>query len=342
MSGSQNEAVYRILVNVRKVGTVIGKQGSIIKSLRDETGAKIKIADPAPGSEERVVIVSGADDPTASFSAAQEALFRVHQRVYESEMTEEGSNTTTTRMLVDGSQAGCLIGKGGEIIKMIREGSGAHVRILPPEEVPPCALPTDRVVQMVGDPTSLRSCLQMVSKQLRENPPKDRPMQHSSGNGGNRVGQMAGFPGQMAGFQNFGFQQNGMGLGGLGMQGGLGMGMAGLGGGMGLGTNGNLGMNGAQAQVAGPQISSQMSVSSALVGNIIGRSGSNIQLIRHHSGAKIKVHDQQPGQTERVVEITGAAEQVTTAQQLVQTFIAQGTPAATTGTSPPQSMGMDE
>jgi poly(rC)-binding protein 2/3/4 len=37
---------------------VIGKGGSIIKNLREETGARIKVADAVPGSEERVIIVS--------------------------------------------------------------------------------------------------------------------------------------------------------------------------------------------------------------------------------------------------------------------------------------------
>ena len=53
---------------------------------------------------------------------------------------------------MDGSQAGSVIGKGGEIVKTIRESSGANVRILPVEELPPCADPTDRVVQCVPVP----------------------------------------------------------------------------------------------------------------------------------------------------------------------------------------------
>jgi poly(rC)-binding protein 2/3/4 len=37
---------------------VIGKGGSIIENLREETGARIKVADAVPGSEERVIIIS--------------------------------------------------------------------------------------------------------------------------------------------------------------------------------------------------------------------------------------------------------------------------------------------
>ena len=39
--------------------------------------------------------------------------------------------------------------RGGAIIKDIREASGANIKILPPEELPPCGLSNDRVVQCV-------------------------------------------------------------------------------------------------------------------------------------------------------------------------------------------------
>lgn len=55
------DAVYRILCPAQKIGSVIGKGGSIIKTLRQDSGAKIKIADAIPGVEERVIIISGPE-----------------------------------------------------------------------------------------------------------------------------------------------------------------------------------------------------------------------------------------------------------------------------------------
>jgi poly(rC)-binding protein 2/3/4 len=55
---SDEELVFRILCPNEKIGSVIGKGGSIIKNLREETGARIKVADAVPGSEERVIIIS--------------------------------------------------------------------------------------------------------------------------------------------------------------------------------------------------------------------------------------------------------------------------------------------
>jgi poly(rC)-binding protein 2/3/4 len=54
-----------------QVGSVIGKAGSVIKALREETGAKIKVLDAVVGCEDRVVLIAGIDDPSAPFSTAQ-------------------------------------------------------------------------------------------------------------------------------------------------------------------------------------------------------------------------------------------------------------------------------
>lgn len=54
----ENELVFRLLCPSDKIGSVIGKGGSIIYSLRKDTGARIKIANAVPGSDERVIIVS--------------------------------------------------------------------------------------------------------------------------------------------------------------------------------------------------------------------------------------------------------------------------------------------
>lgn len=57
-ASGDNELIFRILWPNDKIGSVIGKKGNIIRQLREETGARIKIADAVPGAEERVIIVS--------------------------------------------------------------------------------------------------------------------------------------------------------------------------------------------------------------------------------------------------------------------------------------------
>ena len=62
--------------------------GYFAKQLRAETQAKIRIGETIPGCEERVVTIYGSSEETNSFgddgdlvSPAQDALFRVHDRI---------------------------------------------------------------------------------------------------------------------------------------------------------------------------------------------------------------------------------------------------------------------
>jgi len=64
-----------------------------------------------------------------------------------------------------------------------------------------------------------------------------------------------------------------------------------------------------------------ISIPNASVGSVIGKGGVNINQIRQMSGAKIKVHESQAGAQERLLEMSGSAEQVQTAQNLVTAFM---------------------
>eukprot|EP00250_Pteridium_aquilinum_P021288 c25082_g7_i1 orf=2-586(-) len=96
---------YRILCPISKIGAVIGKGGSIIKSLRLDTKAKIKVEDVIHGSDERVIYISSAPGPERDerdrdnhdrdglrgndkeemLCPAQKALFRIHHRITQRE-----------------------------------------------------------------------------------------------------------------------------------------------------------------------------------------------------------------------------------------------------------------
>lgn len=197
-----DDVVFRILCPAPKIGSVIGKGGSIIKTLRQDSGAKIKIADAIPGVDERVIIISAMDrgsdrgrgrdgsirdsragdrgrdgrsrerdgakeeerkDRDSShrdsekLTPAQEALFKVHARIIAdietsggdgSEHEEEPSQQAVTRLLVPNNQIGCLLGKGGKIIEQMRQSTGAQIRVLPKDQLPGCAMPTDEIVQV--------------------------------------------------------------------------------------------------------------------------------------------------------------------------------------------------
>lgn len=174
---------FKILCPEAKAGGVIGKGGSIISQIRRETGARISVQETVEGCEERVVVVSGPaeGDQHSGFygsverlSPAQDALLRVHAKIAEDMAAEKDSNgVVITRMIVPNNQVGCLMGKGGKIIQQMRDESKAQIRILPRDQNPKCADPTDEILQIQGSLNVVKKALWLVSMRLKDNTSKE-------------------------------------------------------------------------------------------------------------------------------------------------------------------------
>ncbi|KAL0728895.1 hypothetical protein Bca4012_024988 [Brassica carinata] len=184
---------YRVLCHDAKAGGVIGKSGSIIKSIRQHTGAWINVHELVPGDAERIIEISDnrrrdPDGRMPSFSPAQEALFSVHDRILESEPQFGGEDEedyggvrggvggrVVTRLVVSKLHVGCLLGKGGKIIEQMRIETKTHIRILPREtNLPRCVSLSEEIVQIVGEAAAVRNALAIVSSRLRESQHRDR------------------------------------------------------------------------------------------------------------------------------------------------------------------------
>lgn len=174
MSSEPIETLYRILCPVKKIGSVLGRGGDIVKALREETKAKIRVADAIPGADERVIIIFNfQNEPELTDEAAekknsdglgnmkphcfaQDALLKIHDKIVADEIHDgvthdeksESADDVTARILVQGNQVGCLLGKGGSIIQQLRSDTGAGIRVLPSENLPQCALKSDELVQV--------------------------------------------------------------------------------------------------------------------------------------------------------------------------------------------------
>ncbi|CAL9195580.1 unnamed protein product, partial [Musa hybrid cultivar] len=153
------DTVFRYLCPGRKIGSIIGRGGEIVKQLRSDTQAKIRIGETIPGCEERVITIFSTRRETNTLEdigdivcPAQDALFKVHERLVTDEAVDEdidGDNPqVTVRLLVPSDQIGCIIGKGGQIIQGIRSDTGAQVRILKNEHLPACAISSDELLQV--------------------------------------------------------------------------------------------------------------------------------------------------------------------------------------------------
>ncbi|KQJ97284.1 KH domain-containing protein At4g18375 [Brachypodium distachyon] len=202
MSSQPIETVYRILCPGKKIGSVLGRGGHIVKALREETKAKIRVADSIPGAEERVIIIFDYQDQSEQTDEAaqnisnndgsenmklqcfaQDALLKIHDKISTHEDPHDGaihekSETAadvTARILVPGNQVGCLLGKGGSIIQQLRNDTGAGIRILPSQDLPQCALQSDELVQISGAPSLVRKALYEISTRLHQHPRKENP-----------------------------------------------------------------------------------------------------------------------------------------------------------------------
>lgn len=173
---------YMILCPDIKAGSVIGKSGLIIKSLRQETGAWINVHPMLQGDDERIIETGDnrrrePDGRPPQYSPAQEALLMIHERILDAEFefggssgggyagTEEdmddyggswdrgggggGGTRVTTKLVVPRMHVGCLMGKGGKIIEQMRMETKTHIRILPRDQsMPQCVTMSEEIVQV--------------------------------------------------------------------------------------------------------------------------------------------------------------------------------------------------
>ncbi|CAI5521790.1 unnamed protein product [Closterium sp. Naga37s-1] len=174
--GWPGDNVFRFVVPMGKVGSIIGRRGEYVKKICDETKARVKIVEGAPGHDDRVVLVSGREDPDSELPPAVVAMMRVHRRIVEGvsedeiEASQPGEGfrgQVAIRLLVPATQAGSLIGRQGQTIKALQDSTGAHIRILSLEDVPPCALEDDRVVEVTGEYACVHEAVKGVTLHLR-------------------------------------------------------------------------------------------------------------------------------------------------------------------------------
>ncbi|CAH2077921.1 unnamed protein product [Thlaspi arvense] len=172
--GWPGDCVFRMIVPVTKVGAIIGRKGDFIKKMCEETRARIKVIDGPVTTPDRVVLISGKEEPEAYMSPAMDAVVRVFRRVSglpdndDDDVQNAGSAFCSVRLLVASTQAINLIGKQGSLIKSIVENSGASVRILSEDETPFYAAQDERIVDLQGEALKIVKALEAIVGHLRK------------------------------------------------------------------------------------------------------------------------------------------------------------------------------
>ncbi|KAH7287540.1 hypothetical protein KP509_32G061200 [Ceratopteris richardii] len=342
----KEEVTFRMMCPKEKVGAIIGKGGSIVQRLCQETGAKISIDVSAESGDERVIRITAHESAEDVFSKAQRAVMMIHSRMLTTEQDKEG--LVTTRLLVPADQAGCLLGKGGSIVIEMRKLTRAKIHIFGKEHLPSCALKTDELVEIVGSHTASQDALTQITTRLRNNLFRGMPgpgstdaklspystlssvtegplslrtsiLPSSAAYGKYRspyqdiLTDVSGsyLTGQWPSQSISSFSQD--------------VRSKTLPDVLGLGHTRELG--GESRRPTAAFITSQtveVIVPEHAINSIMGESGSNLQQICKISGARVRINGVAPGGFERVVEISGTPDQTHAAQSLLQAFILSG------------------
>ncbi|XP_002519648.2 KH domain-containing protein At4g18375 [Ricinus communis] len=197
--GNNDELVaYRILCPDEVIGSVIGKNGKVINSIRQETRAKVKVVDPFPGPNDRVITIYcyvkkkedvELDDEFHDhqpFCAAQDALLRVHSAISNAvssvlDSDRKMKDKEECRILVPSSQSANIIGKAGTTIKKLRSKTRATIKVTPKDASDPthsCAMDFDNFIMIAGESEAVKKALFAVSAIMYKfNPKEEIPLE---------------------------------------------------------------------------------------------------------------------------------------------------------------------
>lgn len=166
--GKDELVIYRILCPDGVIGSVIGKSGKVINSIRQETRAKVKVVDPYPGAKDRVITIYSyvkekeeveVDDEFSDrepLCAAQDALLKVHGAIANAVGTvgdsdKKRKDKEECQILVPSSQSANIIGKAGATIKKLRSKTRTNIKVSAKDATDPthsCAMDFDNFLQV--------------------------------------------------------------------------------------------------------------------------------------------------------------------------------------------------
>ncbi|KAJ1414209.1 K-like proteiny domain [Sesbania bispinosa] len=191
--GNNELIAYRILCPDDVIGSVIGKNGKVINSIRQETRAKVKVVDPFPGAKHRVITIYcyvkekeeiDADDELNDrkpLCAAQDALLRVHSAISNAKETlgdseKKRKEKEECQILVPSSQSANIIGKAGATIKRLRVKTRTNIKVIAKDAADPahsCAMEFDNFVLITGESEAVKRALFAVSSIIYKFSPKE-------------------------------------------------------------------------------------------------------------------------------------------------------------------------
>lgn len=164
---AKSQLTLRSLVTSKEAGVIIGKAGSNVADLREQTGVKAGVSKSVPGIQERILTVTGTLD------GLSQAYGLVAKTIVESPLATNNiggsfpappSGIAIIRLLISHQQMGTIIGRQGAKIKSIQEN--CKVRMVASKEL--LSQSTERVVEVQGKPDAIRSAIWEIGRCLLE------------------------------------------------------------------------------------------------------------------------------------------------------------------------------
>lgn len=196
--GNDESVIYRILCPDGVIGSVIGKSGKVINSIRQETRARVKVVDPFLGAKDRVITIYSyvkdkedveVDDEfndKEPLCAAQDALLKVHAAIANAvanatDNDKKWKEKEECQILVPSSQSANIIGKAGATIKRLRSKTRTSIKVTPKDASEPthsCAMEFDNFVLISGESEAVKKALFAISAIMYKfSPREDIPLE---------------------------------------------------------------------------------------------------------------------------------------------------------------------
>jgi len=325
-------SALKILVANKAAGTVIGKGGATINSIKETTGVRIKVSgstDTFPGTQDRVVLLSGTVE--AVMAASRMVIEQIVKEPDPNGTAEASAGTgeeeqRSLSIALPASSAGLVIGKGGDRIKAMRTETNCKIMVQSMDRMPPGS--NERTVSIQGASPNIMLAVEKVIMTMYEGNGAVYENMTTSYNGGGGGGGMMGQMGGGMGGRPMPMMPQGMMMGGgYPMQQQMHQPQYDNRGQGGHQQHGGLPGLGEQ----GGEVTMRLGVPDMSVGGLVGKGGCIVKELMQLSGAHIKVSqkgDNVPGTNNRIVTIVGAPGSVSYAHMLVLQKVPEAAPVA--------------
>ena len=155
----------RFLISSSQVGSIIGKGGANVRSVREASGCYVSILKTEYRDVvDRVMEVKGTVEqiPVAVEKLAELLLLAMRERGEVSE--EDEAPLVTMVMLLHRGVVGSIIGRGGSIVKETQQASGVRIQVS--NEV--LAGSSEKTVTIVGTTGGMREAMRRLVQQIAE------------------------------------------------------------------------------------------------------------------------------------------------------------------------------